>query len=110
MSTNFPAMGEFPLTEGLVNVSGDRSRNTIPVARKGPSGDVLATGGTAHRGQISMDGEHNGPTFRPVTTLYAQNAAAASDTGRGMRTVPSAMGNRDFWDKRNCNPDGQVIS
>lgn len=106
MSTNFPAMGEFPLTEGLVNISGDRSANTIPVARKGPSGDVLATGGTAHRGSTSMNGEHNGPTFRPVTTLPFQ---PDPQTGRGMRTVPSAVGNRDFWTARQGSDAGKVI-
>lgn len=108
MSTSFPAMGEHPLEGNIVNMSGQRSRNTIPVARKGPSGDGQNLGPTAHRGQIMMSGEHNGPTFRPVTTLYQQNAAAASDTGRGMRTVPSSLGNRDFWDRR-ASQSGKVI-
>lgn len=106
MTTSFPKIGDEPLTSHLVNVSGDRSRYTMPVPRKGPSGDQM-DGPTGHRGATSMSGEHNGPRFRPVTTLYAQNAAAASDTGRGMRTLPSAM-RSPFWDKRNT-ASGAVI-
>lgn len=107
MTSQFPAMGEFPLTDSIVNVSGDRSPYTKTVARKGPSGDSESEP-AAVRGQISMDGEHNGPTFRPVTMLYQQNAAEASAIGRGMRTVPSSLGNRDFWDDR-ASRSGQVI-
>lgn len=104
MSTNFPAMGEFPLTDSIVNVSGNRSPYTQTVARKGPAGDSESEP-SAHRGQISMDGEHNGPSFRPVTTLPFQ---PDPNTGRGMRTVRSSVGNRDFWDSRS-GQSGQVI-
>lgn len=107
MTTNFPSMGEHPLEGNIVNISGRESRNTILAPRHAPSGDGQNAGGTAHRGAISMNGEHNGPRFRPVATLYKQNAAAASDTGRGMRTVPSSLGNRDFWASRQA---GRVIS
>lgn len=104
MSTNFPTMGESAL-EDFVNISGDRSKYTMQVPRKGPSADVLAQGGTAHRGQITMNGEHNGPCFRPVTKLPFK---AEPETGRGMRTVPSSLGNRDFWQQR-ASSSGQVI-
>lgn len=105
--TYFPKMGEYPTEGNLLNMSGQRSPYTTPVARKGPSGDGESEPAGA-RGQIMMDGEHNGPAFRPVTTLYQQNAAAASDIGRGMRVVPSSLGNRDFWDDR-ASQSGQVL-
>lgn len=98
-TSNFPKMGENPMVGTLVNVSGNRSPYTHPVAR--PSqGDALATGGTAIRGASSMSGEHNGPRFAPVTTICFPNSPEASQTGRGLRTVKSAIGNRDFWDRR----------
>lgn len=108
MASQFPKMGEEPLVGTVVNVSGERSPYTKSVPRKGPAGDSESEPAT-HRG-VGADatGEHAGPTFRPVTTLYAQNAAAASDTGRGMRTVRSAIGNRDFWDQR-ASQSGEVI-
>lgn len=109
MASQFPKMGEHALEDSLVNVSGDRSPYTKDVARKGPSGDVLATGGKANKGQISMSGEHNGPRFAPVTTISYPNAPEASQTGRGMRTVRSAVGNRDFWDSRSSQ-SGEVIA
>jgi hypothetical protein len=108
--SQFPKMGEHPLEGSLVNMSGQRSPYTTAVPRNGASNDSPDDGGDAtHRGQMLMSGEHNGPTFRPVTTLYQQNAAAASDIGRGMRTVPSALGDRDFWDQR-ASSSGEVIS
>jgi hypothetical protein len=56
-----------------------------------------------------MDGEHNGPRFRPAATIDYPNAPEHAATGRGMRTVPSAIGNRDFWDRR-TDASGQVIA
>lgn len=107
-TSTFQKMGENPLTGPgcLVNVSGDRSANTIPVARKGPSGDSESEP-AGHRGAITMDGEHNGPRFRPVATLPAR---PDPKTGRGMRTVASAVGNRDFWNDGQASQSGEVIS
>jgi hypothetical protein len=109
MATQFPKMGEYPLEGGLVNMSGKRSPYTMPEARKGPSGDAM-DGPTGHRG-VGPDatGEHNGPRFRPVTTIAFPNSEAASATGRGMRTLPSSLGNRDFWDSR-TDGSGEVIA
>lgn len=106
-TSQFPKMGEEPLTNSLVNVSGNRSPYTKTVARKGPSGDVLATGGKANRGATEIHEAH-GPTFRPQTTICYPNAPEHAATGRGMRTVASAVGNRDFWDQR-ADGSGQVI-
>ena len=107
--SQFPKMGEEPLTASLVNISGQRSPYTTPIPRKGPAADVLATGGTGHRG-VGADatGENAGPAFRPQTTICFPNAPEASQTGRGMRTLPSAVGNRDFWDRRS-DASGEVI-
>jgi len=104
-------MGEHPLEGTIVNTSGDRSPYTISEVRKGPSGDSLAEGGTAIRGVGSVaTGEHNGPRFAPATTICFPNSPESSMTGRGMRTVPSSLGNRDFWQARQENNGGQVIA
>lgn len=106
--SNFPKMGEHPLEGSLINTSGNRSPYTTPRPKGGPSGDSESEPSN-HRGAGSMaTGEHNGPTFRPVTTLYQQNAAEASATQRAVRTVPSSLGNRDFWDDR-ASQSGEVI-
>lgn len=107
MASQFPKMGEHPLEGNVVNMSGARSANTTPVARKGPSADVLATGGKANKGQASMDGYHPGPAFAPQTRISFPNDPAASQTGRGMRTLPPA-GN-PFWDARSSDNGGEVI-
>ena len=107
-SSNFPKMGEHPLEGTIVNTSGDRSAYTQSVARP-TQGDALATGGTAIRGASSMSGEHNGPRFAPVTTISYPNSPEASQTGRGLRPVPSSVGNRDFWQSRQENYGGEVI-
>lgn len=108
-SSNFPKMGEHPLEGNLVNTSGNRSPYTQVQAKKGPSGDALATGGTAVRGVgANATGEHSGPCFAPQTTIYFPNSPEASQTGRGLRIVPSAVGNRDFWDSR--YESGSVIA
>lgn len=107
--SSFPKMGEHPLEGTIVNTSGNRSPYTQTQAKKGPSGDALAIGGTAVRGVGSdATGEHSGPCFRPQTTVYFPNSPEASKTGRALRTVPSALGNRDFWDSR-TSQSGAVI-
>lgn len=98
-TSNFPKMGEFALTDSIVNVSGNRSPYTQVQARSGPSADENP-GGTAVRGQMAMNGENPGPRFAPQTTISFPNAPEASQTGRGLRVVPSSIGNRDFWDSR----------
>jgi hypothetical protein len=44
--------------------------------------------------------ERLGAKFAPQMPLYAPNAAAAADTGKNVRVLPSAVGNRDFYLKR----------
>lgn len=101
--TSFPKMGEHPLVGTLVNISGDRSPYTTS-RPKAASGDAIATGGTAIRGVGgNATGEHSGPVFAPQTAISFANSSEASQTGRGLRTIPSVAsksGNGDFWDKR----------
>jgi hypothetical protein len=106
----FPKMGEYPLEDGsFVNMSGNRSAYTMPVAKKGPSGDDI-DGPTAHRGVGSLaTGETNGPKFAPQTKICFTNDPVAHGTGRGMRTVPSSMGDQDFWSDRSASQSGEVI-
>lgn len=107
--SQFPKMGEHEIEGSLTNMSGRPSPYTTPRPKGGPSGDGESEPSN-HRGVGSTaTGERNGPTFRPVTTLYKQNAAEASATQRAMRTVPSSLGNRDFWNDRAASQSGQVI-
>jgi hypothetical protein len=104
-ASTFPKMGEEPLTNHLVNASGNRSPYTMNAPKHGPSADS-EPGDQAIRGAGSMaTGEHSGPAFRPVTTLPLQSDPR---TGRGMRTVPSKAGVSDFWNDR-ASQSGQVI-
>lgn len=91
-----PTMGS---VAAPVNASAAPSRNTTVVGKKGPSGGMLEGATANHRGPRLN--ETNGPAFRIQAMLYAPNAAEASATRRNVRVVPSAVGNRDFWDKRN---------
>jgi hypothetical protein len=107
VQSNFPKMGEHPLVGTLVNTSGDRSAYTTSRPRPA-QGDAIATGGTAIRG-VGGDatGEHSGPVFSPQTTISYPNSPEASQTGRGLRTIPSVAaktGNGDFWDNRAQGP------
>ena len=107
-TSNFVKMGEEPLTNSLVNVSGDRSPYTTMRPRGVSEGGTPLAGGTAVRG-VGADatGEHSGPCFSPVTTISFPNSPEASETGRGLRVMPSKVGNQDFWDKRYAT--GSVI-
>jgi HNH endonuclease len=98
-TSSFVKMGEEPLTSHLVNASANRG-NTMPVARKGPSSDS-EPGTMAVRGTGRMtSGEVNGPSFSPVTRISFPNSPEMSQTGRGLRTVPSKAGVSDFWQQR----------
>lgn len=44
--------------------------------------------------------ERLGAKYAPQMPMYAPNAPEASLTQRNVRVVPSAIGNRDFWSKR----------
>lgn len=100
----FPKMGDgFP--GSLVNMSGQRSPYTTPVPRKGPASDDIGGGGAGGLSH-TMIHEAHGPAFRPVASRGW--APEYPETGRAIRTVPSAVGNRDFWDRRG-DTGGQTI-
>lgn len=67
------------------------------VRKKNSKGGALESATASHRAGIQ---EKLGAQLHPTATLYKQNAAEASATQRNVRTVPSAVGNRDFWYKR----------
>lgn len=96
-STDFPKMGES--MEHVLNLSGERSPYTKSTPRKTMGRGSSPTGTAAIRGR-TMIKEANGPCFHIKATLYSQNAAEASAVTRNVRIMPSAVGNRDFWSKR----------
>jgi hypothetical protein len=75
------------------------SRNTITVAKGTQGRGKSPTGTTGHRSS-TMIHEANGPACTIKATLYKQNAAEAGLQQRNVRTMPSAIGNRDFWSAR----------
>lgn len=95
-TTSFGKVGD-SFAKSAVNQSGAPSRNTKPVKRKGASGGALEAATATHKKNIP---ERLGAKQHPTATLYKQNAAEASATQRNVRTVPSAIGNRDFYNKR----------
>lgn len=95
-SSDFPKMGETAY-DGLMNMSGQRSPYTIPQARKGPTSPDTGGENKSNR-SAAMLHEGMGPTFRPVASKV--QGSEYPETGRGMRTVPSSVGNRDFWASR----------
>jgi hypothetical protein len=106
-TTHFATMGEFPL-EDFINVSGQRSGYTQPVQKKGPGAQDSMDGPGGGRGRGPVLKEGNGPHFAVQTQICYTNDPVAHGTGRGMRKVASAVGNRDFWDDR-ASQSGQTI-
>ena len=92
---SFPTMGT---VAAPVNASAAPSRNTTALPKRVTAGGMLEGATANHRAQIQ---ERMGASLRITTALYQPNAAEASATRRNTRIVPSAVGNRDFWDKRN---------
>lgn len=97
-TTSFPKMGDEGIPHSFINMSGQRSPYTQTVPKKTMGRGASPTGTKANRGGKLI--EPGGPHFRPVTTLYRQNAAEASATQRNTRIMPSALGDRDFWKGR----------
>jgi hypothetical protein len=100
VSTSFPVMGDSGIIDHVVNMSGNRSPYTTPVAKKGPAGDSIdgPTGGP--RVQTEVNAEVLGPMCSPQTTLFYPNAADHDKTGRNTIIVPSRSGVGDFWNSR----------
>ena len=90
--------------EQVMNMSGQRSPYTMPQARRGPTSPDQGGGNGSARRSPSLIHGAQGPTFRPVATKV--QGSEYPETGRALRTVPSAVGTRPFWDQRQ---EGQVI-
>jgi hypothetical protein len=76
----------------------------VPAPVKGKSvkknqakGGFLEAATATHRPSIM---ERNGASLHPGAVLYQANAASANDVQRNVVTVPSAIGNRDFYLRR----------
>lgn len=96
-TSSFPKMGDDGYA-GLVNMSGQRSPYTQERPRSGPTTPDMGGGGAGGRSNGGVLHEGMGPQFKPVTSaIYGTDYAA---TGKAMRTVPSSVGNRDFWNSR----------
>jgi len=94
---SFPTMGT---VAAPVNASGAPSRNTLPGAKGNAKGGMLE-GATANHRAPRLN-ETNGPAFRVQASTYPPvSNPEANLTQRNVRILPSAIGSRDFWDKRN---------
>jgi hypothetical protein len=104
-TSSFPKMGDDGYA-GLVNMSGDRSAYTTAIPRKGPTTPDMGGGGAGGRGS-TMIHEAHGPQFKPVASRVSQEEYPGTE--RAIRTVPSAVGNRDFWTSRGTNGSGYDV-
>ena len=104
-TTDFPKVGD--VVAHCVNMSGQRSPYTIPQARKGPTSPDMGGGNGSARRSPSLIHDAQGPTLRPVATRGF--APEYPETTRAIRTVPSAIGVRGFWQSRADSNMGDVI-
>lgn len=89
-----PTMGDAPAK--LANVAKPIKGKSVKKTGESKGGFLEAATAT-HRANIQ---EKMGASLHPTATLYAANAASANDTQRNTRMVPSAIGNRDFYARR----------
>jgi hypothetical protein len=100
-TTNPAKMGEEMAYAQATNA---QSPNLKSVAKGGSkSGAPVGTKSQPGRRNIQ---ERLGAQFAPQMTLYVQNAAEASQTLRNTHPVPSAVGNRDFFLRRQYGQTG----
>lgn len=94
--SNFPKMGTEAAS--VNNVSGAPSANTTLISKKGNAkGGAPDASTKANRKGVL---ERNGFKGAPQATISYPNAPEANATLRNVRLVPSAIGNRDFYLKR----------
>lgn len=100
-TTNFAKMGTSQSRAN--NVSGAPSPHTKPVRKKSTVSAKPEAATAAHRqGQL----ESLGFKGAPQTTMSYPTAPEASQTLRRVRIVPSSLGNRDFYLKRQYGQTG----
>jgi hypothetical protein len=80
----------------LGNVAKPIKGRSVPKKNQSKGGFIEAAT-TTHRPNIM---ERNGASLRPTAVLYQTNAAEAGLVQRNTVTVPSAIGNRDFYLRR----------
>ena len=98
--TTFPKMG----TEAAnARAAADYSPNLKFRPRGGASGGALEAATAGHRAGRQ---ERLGATFAPQVLMSSPQAPEAGQNTRNTRLVPSAVGNRDFYLKRQY---GQVM-
>lgn len=94
-TTKFPTMGTEAAT--VTNVSGTTVSGTlVPKSGNAKGGAGEPATANARSGSIERNGFKGAPQ---VNHVYA-NAPEASQTFRNVRLVPSAVGNRDFYARR----------
>lgn len=89
-----PAKMGVEMAQPVANAA--QSPNTKSRPRGGPRGGAEPATAGARQGHQ----ERLGAKFAPQMPLYEQNAPEASLTQRNVRVIPSAVGNRDFYLKR----------
>lgn len=78
--------------------------HTTTVAKQGSGkSDAPDNGGTATHRKGAI--ERLGASYAPRVNYVYPNQPEASQTLRNVRIVPSAVGNRDFWNKRQYGQD-----
>lgn len=110
-------MARKPLAPTTTNPAkmGEEMARPVVTAAQSPNVQTVAKGGSksgAPVGTKSQPGRTNiqerlGAQFAPQMPLYAPNAAEASLTQRNVRPIQSAVGNRDFWLKRQYGQNQQ---
>src|SRR3954470_13725707 len=93
---------QFPKVGNNIAVNVGRSQSAHPergiLVKKGNSKGGMLEGATAaHKANIQ---ERLGAKGAPQAVLYEANAAEASLTQRNVVLMPSALGNRDFYLRR----------
>ncbi|WP_188187570.1 hypothetical protein [Nonomuraea sp. SYSU D8015] len=96
-TTKFPTMG----TEAanVRNVSGAPSSYTKPVRKSGNAKGGMIEAALSE-GVRRQTHERHGATYAPRAQMVVGNDPAESANLRNTRIVRSAVGNRDFWAKR----------
>jgi hypothetical protein len=80
----------------LGNVAKPIKGRSVPKKNQSKGG-FLESATASHRPNIL---ERNGASLRPTAILYQANAAESGAIQRNVVTVPSAVGNRDFYLRR----------
>lgn len=102
-TTNFPKMGT--VNGVAVNVSAAPSGNTKPVKKYGEGVGGMIQNALYEGVRRNMQ-ERGGAKLTPQTRMVAETNPEAGANLRNTKLVPSAIGNRDFYDKRKF---GQVM-